>query len=249
MKVVVDIGNTTIAIGISKNGKDINQVYRINTEKNKSIDEYSFILRNFIQECSEAMVSSVVPELNEVFRQFFLDYCDVTPLFLGNGVKTGIQINADNPKEVGSDLIGNCVGATSLYNETCLVIDLGTATTFTYVQNKTLKGVIIATGLTTSKNALIDKASLLPQIELVKPRKLLGTNSSDSIKSGLLYGHASMIDGMIERIKENVKNPNLTVVITGGHSKIVYPLCNEPMILDRTLILKALLILLKKNEF
>ncbi len=249
MKVVVDIGNTTIAIGISKNGNDIDKVYRINTEKNKSIDEYSFILRNFIPACSAAIVSSVVPELNEVFRQFFIDYCEITPLFLGNGVKTGIQINADNPKEVGSDLISNCVGATNLYNDTCLVIDLGTATTFTYLEKKILKGVIITTGLTTSKNALINKASLLPQIELVKPRKLLGTNSSDSIKSGLLYGHASMIDGMITRIKADVKNPELTVVITGGHSKIVYPLCNETMIFDRTLILKALLILLKKNEF
>ncbi|MBI9010056.1 MAG: type III pantothenate kinase [Tenericutes bacterium] len=248
MKVVVDIGNTTTAIGISKNGKDIDKVYRLNTEKNKSIDEYSFILRNFIPACKEAIISSVVPELNEVFREFFIDFCEVTPLFLGNGVKTGIQINADNPKEVGSDLICNSVGAATLYNETCLVIDLGTATTFTYVEKKVLKGVIITTGLTTSKNALISKASLLPQIELVKPKKLLGTNSTDSIKSGLLYGHASMIDGLIVRIKESVKNQDLTVVITGGHSKIVYPLCNEAMILDTTLILKALLILLKKNE-
>lgn len=249
MKVVIDIGNTTIAIGISKNGNDIDQVYRINTEKNKSIDEYSFILRNFIPACSAAIVSSVVPELNEVFRQFFIDYCDVTPLFLGQGVKTGIQINADNPKEVGSDLIGNCVGAINLYNDTCLIIDLGTATTFTYVEKKILKGVIISTGLTTSKNALINKASLLPQIELQKPKKLLGTNSTDSIKSGLIYGHASMIDGMINRIKTDVNNQDLTVVITGGHSEIIHPLCNETMILDRTLILKALLILLKKNEF
>jgi type III pantothenate kinase len=248
MKVVVDIGNTTIAIGISKNENEINQVYRINTEKNKSIDEYSFILRNFIPECSAAIVSSVVPELNEVFRQFFIDYCDVNPLFLGQGVKTGIQINADNPKEVGADLIGNCVGAINLYNDTCLIIDLGTATTFTYVEKKILKGVIISTGLTTSKNALINKASQLSQIELVKPRKLLGTNSTDSIKSGLIYGHASMIDGMISRIKIDVKNPDLVVVLTGGHSKIIHPLCHETMILDRTLILKALLILLKKNE-
>jgi type III pantothenate kinase len=249
MNVVIDIGNTTIAIGISKNGIDIDQVYRINTEKNKSFDEYSFILRNFVPECTKAIVSSVVPELNEVFREFFIDYFDVTPLFLGHGVKTGIQINADNPKEVGSDLIGNCVGATNLYDDTCLIIDLGTATTFTYIEKKVLKGVIIATGLTTSKNALIEKASLLPQIELMKPRKLLGTNSTDSIKSGLVYGHASMIDGMILRIKKEVNNPDLTVIITGGHSKIVHPLCTETMILDRTLILKALLILLKKNEF
>lgn len=247
MKVVIDIGNTTIAIGLSNDGKSIDKVYRINTEKNKSYDEYSFILRNFIPTCSKAIVSSVVPELNEVFREFFVNYCEVTPLFLGHGIKTGIQINADNPKEVGSDLIGNSVAAVNLYDETVLVIDLGTATTFTYLENKILKGVVISTGLTTSKNALINKASQLSQIELVEPKRILGTNSSDSIKSGLLFGHASMIDGMIMRIKKSLNNQKLTVVLTGGHSKIVHPLCEESMILDTTLILKGLLLLLEKN--
>lgn len=248
MNVVIDIGNTTIAIGLSSDGKTIEQVYRLNTEKNKSYDEYSILLRDFITSCSRAIISSVVPELNEVFRDFFENKFNITPLFLGQGVKTGIQIMADNPKEVGADLIGNSVAAVNLYNQTCLIIDLGTATTFTFVEKKVLKGVIISTGLTTSKNALISKASLLPQIELIPPKKLLGTNSADCIKSGLLFGHASMIDGMINRVKTEVNNPDLTVVLTGGHSKIVYPLANEKMILDDILILKGLLILLEKNN-
>lgn len=248
MKAVIDIGNTTIAIGLSEDGNTIEKVYRINTEKNRSYDEYSVLLRDFLPHCTEAIVSSVVPELNEVFREFFLRTCKVTPKFLGQGVKTGIQIMVDNPKEVGADLIGNCVAATTLYNENCLIIDLGTATSFTYVEQKILKGVIISTGLTTSKNALINKASLLPQIELVPPKKLLGTNSADSIKSGLLYGHAAMIDGMIQRIKQSLNKPELIVVLTGGHSKIIHPLTTEEMILDDTLILKGLLILLKKNQ-
>lgn len=247
MNVVIDIGNTSIAIGVSRDGTKLDNVYRINTEKNKSKDEYAITLKNFMPSCSRVMISSVVPELNEVFREFFLQNSNVIPLFLGQGVKTGIQINADNPKEVGADLIANSVGATSLYDESCLVIDLGTATTFTYLEKKVLKGVIISTGLTTSKNALINKASLLPQIDLVTPKKLLGTNSADSIKSGLLYGHASMIDGLIHRIKTELNKPDLTVVLTGGHSKIVHPLCTEKIILDRTLILKGLLLLLKKN--
>ena len=247
MKVVVDIGNTTIAIGVSKDGEVIDKVYRINTEKNKAYDEYAFVLRNFIPTCTQAIVSSVVPEINTVFKQFFQEYCDITPLFLGQGVKTGIQINADNPKEVGADLIANSVAATNLYSETVLVIDLGTATTFTYVEKKVLKGVIITTGLTTSKNALINKASLLPQIELVTTKKLLGTNSEDSIKSGLLYGHAAMIDDFIRRIKKQTKQYNLKVVMTGGHSKIVQPLCESEIEIDPTLILKGLILLLKKN--
>lgn len=247
MVVVIDIGNTTIAIGLSEDGETISKVYRLNTDKNKSNDEYGFILRNFIPVCDSVMISSVVPELNEVFREFFMQQCQIKPLFLGQGVKTGIQINADNPKEVGADLIGNSVAATMLYDPTVLIIDLGTATTFTYVENKTLKGVIIATGLTTSKDALINKASLLPQIELTPPKKLLGTNSADCIKSGLLYGHASMIDGFIRRIKGELGKDDLTVVITGGHSQIIYPLCEEQLILDQTLILKGLLILAEKN--
>jgi type III pantothenate kinase len=127
------------------------------------------------------------------------------------------------------------------------VIDLGTATTFTYIENKILKGVVIATGLTTSKNALISQTSLLPQVELHAPKKVLGTNSVDCIKSGLIYGHASMIDGLVRRIKEEVKKPDLTVIITGGHAKIVYPYLNEEIIKDEILILKGLLIILKKN--
>ncbi|MCK5731659.1 MAG: type III pantothenate kinase [Tenericutes bacterium] len=247
MKVVIDIGNTTIAIGLSKDGKLIDDVFRLNTEKNKSYDEYSLILKDFIPSCSSAMVASVVPELNSVFRDFFQKRYNVNPLFLGTGVKTGIQIMVDNPKEVGSDFIGNAVAATTIHNETILVIDLGTATTFCYTENKRLKGIIITTGLTTSKNALIYKASLLPQIDLTPPKKLLGTNSADCIKSGLLFGHASMIDGMIKRIKSDLNNPDLQVIMTGGHSKIIHPLTKEKMIIDDKLILKGLLILLEKN--
>ena len=248
MKVVIDIGNTTITIGLSEDGKTIDKVYRINTEKNKSFDEYSFTLKNFIPSCSSVIVSSVVPELNGVFRAFFRQNFNITPLFLGKGVKTGIQVLTDNPKEVGSDIISNCVGATNIYSDTCLIIDLGTATTFSYIENKALKGVIISTGLTTSKNALISKASLLPKIELTPPKKLLGTNSADSIKAGLLFGHASMIDGMIKRIKTEINKKDLKVILTGGHSKIVHPLTEEDIILDTRIILKGLLILLEKNK-
>ncbi|OQX93454.1 MAG: hypothetical protein B6I17_02550 [Tenericutes bacterium 4572_104] len=248
MKAVIDIGNTTIAIGLTNDGLTIDKVYRLNTEKNRSYDEYSVLLKEFLPPCEEAIVSSVVPELNEVFREFFQQNCNIIPLFLGQGLKTGIQIIVDNPKEVGADLIGNSVAASNLYDETCLIIDLGTATTFTYIEKKTLKGVIISTGLTTSKNALINKASLLSQIELLPPKKMLGTNSTDAVKSGLLYGHASMIDGIIQRVKKLLNKNDLTVVLTGGHAKVIYPLTNEKMILDDSLILKGLLILLNKNH-
>ncbi len=248
MKIVIDVGNTTIAIGLSQNGETIDKVFKINTEKNRSLDEYTLTLNGFISSCSEAIVSSVVPEINEVFRYYFERNFGVTPLFVGSGVKTGLQINSDNPKEVGTDLICNAVGAVNLYYETCLIVDLGTATTFTYVEKKILKGVVITPGLTTSRNALVTKTSQLPQVELSVPKKILGTNSVDCIKSGLLYGHASMIDGMIQRIKKEINNPNLFVLLTGGHSELVHPLCNESLVFDQTLILKGMLLILKKNN-
>ncbi len=247
LKIVIDIGNTTIVIGMSENGETIDKIVKLNTEKNKSLAEYELTLNGFISSCSEAIVSSVVPEINEIFRDYFERNFSITPLFIGSGVKTGIQINSDNPKEVGSDLISNSVAAINLYDETCLVIDLGTATTFTYLEKKILKGVVLATGLTTSRNALVNMTSQLPQVELVAPKKVLGTNTVDCIKSGILNGHAAMIDGMIKRIKAELNNKDLPVILTGGHAEIVGPLCEEKMVLDKTLILKGLLLILKKN--
>ncbi|MBN2504341.1 MAG: type III pantothenate kinase [Bacilli bacterium] len=247
MLVVVDIGNSSIAIGLSKDREKIDKVYRINTEKTKSADEYALILNGMIKSPERVIISSVVPELNEVFREYFIKEHSLTPLFLGSGVKTGIKIYADNPKEVGSDLIGNCIAATQIYDSTCLVIDLGTATTFTYVEDMNLRGVVITPGLTTSRNALISKTSLLPQVDLEAPSKLLGTNSNDAIRSGLIYGHASMIEGLTTRIKEQVHRPDLTVVLTGGHSQLIYPHCDMKIIHDETLILKGLLLVAKLN--
>ena len=244
MIVTIDIGNSTIAIGTSENGDSLKKVYRINTEKTRSADEYAITLSRLLgMKIERAIIASVVPELNDVFREYFQNEHQIIPLFLQAGVKTGIKILTDTPREVGADLIANAIAATAIYDPTCLIIDLGTATTFTYVENRNLRGVVITTGLTTSRNALITKTSLLPQVELEAPTKLIGTNSTDSIKSGLIYGHASMIDGMIERIRENVKKPDLKAIITGGHARIIFPHCREKLVFDDTLILKGLLML------
>ncbi len=249
MLTLIDVGNTTISIGLSQDHNKIDKTYKINTEKNKSSDEYATTLNILFKATppSHVIISSVVPELNDVFREYFQNWFEITPLFLGQGIRTGIKIISDNPKEVGSDLIANIVAATEYYGKTCLVVDLGTATTFTYAENATLKGVIIAAGLTTSKNALISKASLLPQVELEVPNKLLGTTSAECIKSGLMYGHASMIDGMIARIKKQLGNPLLPVIMTGGHARLIHPLCEQPIILDERLILNGLLLVFQRN--
>jgi len=247
MIILIDIGNSRITIGKSRDGKTIGKVYYLSTEKAKSSDEYALTLKEMIKEPKRVVISSVVPELNEVFRDFFQNYHGIEPIFLGVGVKTGIKIQADNPKEVGGDLIANSVGAVNHYASDCLVIDLGTATTFTYIENKTIKGVIITPGLSTSRDALVMKTSLLPQVELEKPKKLLGKNSVDCIKSGLMYGHASMIDGFVRRIKNEIRKPDLSVILTGGHAHLVHSLCEETIELDKRLILKGLLLISELN--
>ncbi|HAQ56757.1 MAG TPA: type III pantothenate kinase [Acholeplasmatales bacterium] len=250
MLVLIDIGNTTVGIGVSKNLTAVDKTFKINTEKNRSSDEYAMTMNLMFKEIpvTAVIISSVVPELNDVFREYFQAWHDITPIFLGAGVKTGIRILSDNPREVGSDLIANAVAATERYAKTCLIVDLGTATTFTYVENLGLKGVIISTGLTTSRNALISKTSQLPQIELELPNKLIGTTSIDSIKSGIVYGHASMIDGIIGRIKRQLGNPALPVILTGGHAKLIHPLCEQPMTLDERLIFEGLLLIYQRNQ-
>lgn len=247
MLALIDIGNSTIEIGISKDRNQIDNVVKINTVKTISADEYALLLKDILAGVTEAIISSVVPELNEAFREFFQKRLGFTPLFMIPGIKTGIKIIADNPKEVGNDLVANIVGATELYAKTCIIVDMGTATTISYVENGTFRGVIISPGLTTSKNALISKTSLLPQVELEVPTKLLGTNSSDSIKSGLVYGHVSMIEGMIARIHKLLGTDNIPIVITGGNAKLLNPLFSRRMILDETLILKGLMIIYKRN--
>lgn len=247
MLALIDIGNTTIAIGLSRDRMTIDKTIRINTAKTYLADEYAFVLNQSLKDVREAVISSVVPELNDVFREYFQNWLGITPMFLGQGMKSGIKIMTDNPREVGTDLIANIVAATEQYGKTCIVVDLGTATTISYVENLTFRGCLIAPGVTTSKNALISKTSLLPQVELETPGKLIGTNSADSIKSGLVYGHAAMIDGLVRRIFEQIGTPDIPVVMTGGHARIIAPHCSVKVIIDEGLILKGLLSVYRKN--
>lgn len=247
MLALIDIGNTTIAIGISRDRMKIDNIIRINTAKTYLADEYAFVLNQSLKDVREAIISSVVPELNDVFREYFQNWLGITPLFMGQGLKTGIKIMTDNPREVGTDLIANIVAATEQYGKSCIVVDLGTATTLSYVDNMTFRGCIIAPGVTTSKNALISKTSLLPQVELEVPTKLIGTNSTDSIKAGLIYGHAGMIDGLVRRIFEQIGTSDIPVVMTGGHAKIIAPHCTVKLVIDDSLILKGLLSVYRKN--
>lgn len=246
MIILVDIGNSNIVI-TRYDGKSFSTPYRYNTDKTKSVDEYFVILKDIIFDAKGIIISSVVPELNTIFKNLVRKYLNMDPIFVGPGVKTGVKIIVDNPKEVGSDLVCSAASAIANYADTVIIVDMGTATTFTYVENKIIKGVAITTGLVTQKDALIGKTSQLSQFEFRTPTRILGTNTKDSLNAGLLYGNTFMIKGMIEKIKSEY-NSEPTVIITGGASRFVKDILKEEdFVFDDLLLLKGLLVIYNKN--
>lgn len=248
MLILFDIGNTNITVGIADLER-IKNVYRLKTQLNKTADEYYLSLRQMIN-CTSVkgiIISSVVPEVTEVIKEISIRFFNINPMIIGQGVKTGIQIKCDNPKEVGSDLIADCVGALATYGKDALIIDLGTATKYIYLENNAFCGCVIAPGLFVSIKALVDNAALLPKIDLKVPNKIIGTNTINCMQSGVTYGTIFAVDGFIKKIKEETKNPNLLVVATGGLANLIIPHCESEIILDDNLILKGLLNIYLKN--
>lgn len=245
MVILIDIGNTNIVIGEYKN--EIKNIYRFQTDKTKSADEYYIYLKDILKDSKGIIVSSVVPELNNTFKELANKYLKIDPIFVGAGIKTGVKIIADNPKEMGADLVTGASGAISNYGDDSIVVDMGTATTFTLILDKTIKGVVITTGLITQKNALIGGASQLNQFEFKSPTKILGTNTIDCLNSGLLYGHAFMIEKIVNEIKIQNDIKDIKVIITGGASLLLKDLFTEKIHFDDLLLLKGLINIYNKN--
>lgn len=245
MIILIDIGNTNIVL--SRYDGEIHDTYRYQTDSSKSIDEYYVILKDVLGDPKGMMISSVVPQLNIIFKNLAKKYLNIEPIFVGPGTKTGVKIVVDNPKEVGSDLVASAAAVLKEYGDNAIVVDMGTATTFTYIENKVIKGVSITTGLITSRDALINKASQLTQFEFKTPTKIIATNTIDCLNAGLLFGHAFMIKGIVAEIKkQNVSDS--VVVITGGASRFIQELFDESYVFDDLLLLKGLVEIYKKNQ-
>lgn len=246
MILLFDVGNTNICITISE-GDIINpSVIRITTLLNRSCDEYFLILREMISltNIDGIAISSVVPDVTTVLKEMCVKHLGINPLILGPKVKTGVGIVADNPREVGSDLICDVAGND---NEEALIIDLGTAIKYIYAKGKSLRGVVIAPGVVISMKALVSNAALLPEIEIKAPNKVLCNNTISCMQSGVTHGVASQVDGMIDRIKMEVNNPNLKIVATGGLAELIIPLTKHEIEIDSLLIFKGLLAIYRRN--
>lgn len=254
MILTIDIGNTNIVLGGFDDEK-LRFISRISTNAKKTDAEYATKLKSILSlygvdesEVSGAAISSVVPILTQTMANAIKIVFKVKAVIVGPGIKTGINLLADNPAQVGADLICACVAAAKLYTPPVLIIDMGTATKFMLVdESKSFTGVSIMPGVEISLKALTGSAAQLPQISLVPPKKLLGTNTIDCMRSGIIYGNAAMLDGMIDRIGDEVKS-ELTIVATGGLSRSIIPYCRHDVILDDDLILKGLLIIYNKNK-
>ncbi len=254
MILVADIGNTNIVLG-GFDGDSLNFVVRIATNPKKTEDEYASKIRSILhmhnvmsEDVEGAIISSVVPPLNPIIKKALKLVYNVEPLMVEPGIKTGINLKCDDPSSVGADLICACVAANHLYGSPCLVIDMGTATKILLIDDSgAFSGASIIPGVAMGLISLSSGTAQLPQVNLEAPKTVAGKNTIDCMKSGVVYGNASMIDGMINRFfKEYGKD--IPVYATGGLSSTIIPHCEHDIIIDDNLLLKGLNVIYNKNK-
>ena len=247
MILICDIGNSNVDFALFNNGK-IHKTFRIKSFLDKSADEFYLLVKQFINEkIDDILIGSVVPIITSALVAMFLKYYSIEPKIVGNKLKTGINIIADDPKTVGADLIADIAGSADIFDEG-LIVDLGTASKFIYYKNKTLIGVSIAPGMAVSMKTLTTSTALLPNFELQTPKKVLNGSTIPCLQSGVIYGFSSLVDGMISRIKEELNLPNLKVIGTGGLIGFISSNCKEKIdVVDRNLTLKGFYNIYLKN--
>ncbi len=254
MILAIDIGNTNIVIGCIE-GTDISFVERISTDTQKTTLEYASIFKMVLDiyhiqpgQLKGSILSSVVPPINHVICDAIEKVMYIKPMVVGPGVKTGLNILIDNPAQLGSDLVVDAVAALKEYPAPLIIIDMGTATTMSAIDAKgNFLGGTITPGIRVALESLVSRTSLLSQISLEPPKKAIGRNTIDSMKSGSVLGNAAMLDGMIDRFREELQG-DVTVVATGGLAQFIVPLCRHEIIYDDALLLKGLWYIYEKNS-
>jgi len=254
MILVVDIGNTNIVAGCV-DGKNILFRERLSTAHRATRLEYSVLFKTAFdmyaidhENIDGAIISSVVPSVTSIVKEAIEKLCKIDVMVVGPGIKTGVSIVIDNPAQLGSDLVVDAVASVEEYSVPQIVIDMGTATTISVInKQKQYLGGAILPGVAVSHDALIGRTSQLPKVAFEKPKKRIGSNTIDSIKSGILYGNAGAIDGIIERFEEEL-GEKCTVIATGGLAKVIVPLCKREIVIDEDLLLKGLMLIYEKNK-
>lgn len=254
MILAVDIGNSNVVIGCFE-GDDIRLLERMSTNRNSTALEYAVLIKTVLElhgldkaSFEGGIISSVVPAVTNMVKAAIEKLTGNPPLVVGPGLKTGLRILLDNPAQLGSDRVADAVAAISEYSCPLITVDMGTATTISVIdKDKNFIGGVIMPGLRISAESLSSRTSQLPQISLDPPKKAIGRNTIDCMRSGIVLGCAATIDGIIEKIEQELGYP-CTVVSTGGHAGIVIPYCKRKIIVDEKLLLKGLMILYRKNS-
>ena len=254
MLLAIDIGNTNLVIGCIRDDEIMFKA-RLATDQTRTSDQYGVEIKNMIEafgvkvnDITDCIISSVVPPVFNSVRTGVIKVIGKQPMVVGPGLKTGLNIHMDVPSQVGSDRIVIAVAALAEYQAPLILMDMGTATTIEVVEPENhYMGGIIFPGVKLSLDALTSRAAQLPGISLDKPKRVIGKNTVDSMRSGMLYGTAAMIDGLIERMEEELGHSS-TLIATGGMAQFIAPLCKHSIILEKDLLLKGLNIIYKKNK-
>ncbi|MBO2945966.1 type III pantothenate kinase [Paenibacillus sp. F411] len=256
MILVVDIGNTNIVLGIYEH-KELLHHFRISTSRQSTVDEYGVLIHNLFQmsqisvnDIEGVIVSSVVPPLIPVVEEMCRKYMSQDPLIVGPGIKTGLNLRNDNPREVGADRIVNAVAAVEKYGGgPLIVVDFGTATTFDCIDaSGSYLGGAIVPGVGIAAEALVQRASKLPRIELEKPKKAIGRNTVHAMQSGMIFGYAGQVEGLVRRIKAELGTDNVKVIATGGLAELISGETHCIDDIDPLLTLDGLRIIYERNE-
>ena len=254
MLLALDMGNTNITVGVF-DGKQLVFESRVATDRSKMEDQYAVELLDIFRlyqmdgrDIEGAVVSSVVPPLDLAIRGAVKKITGVSPLFVGPGTKTGVNIRIDNPAQLGADLLVGAVAAVDQYGSPCIIWDLGTATTVSVVdRDGRFRGGAIMPGVSTAYSSLIERASLLQRISIEAPAHVIGGNTIEAMQSGAVYGTASMLDGVCDRIEAELGYP-VHVVATGGLGREIVPHCRRTIVYDDKLLLEGLRIVYEKNR-
>lgn len=254
MILAIDIGNTNIVIGCIDN-KQTYFIERLSTVRTKTELEYAVDIKTVLDiyhikksDVEGCIISSVVPQITNIAKLAAEKILKKNVMVLGPGIKTGLNIQMDHPASLGADLVADAVAAISEYPVPLIVIDMGTATTASVVdENKNYIGGMILPGVRVSLDALTSRASQLSGISIDEPKRVIGKNTIECMKSGVLYSNAGALDGIIERIEEEL-GQKATVIATGGLAKKIVPYCKKQVILDEDLLLKGLLVIYEKNK-